>query len=121
TRLKRVRYAVEMLDQMAGKRTAKTLKKLRVLQEELGELQDLVATTAWLRDFATAAAAPPETLIATGALMQYLGQCRIKAADRAFRHWKKFARNAGMRKALMEISALARARQNVARNGTRPA
>ncbi|HLW72333.1 MAG TPA: CHAD domain-containing protein [Candidatus Binataceae bacterium] len=120
TRLKRMRYAVEMLEPMAGKRTAKTLKKLRALQEELGELQDLVTTSAWLRDFVSGAALPPETLIATGALMQYLNQRRAQVAVHAFRRWKKFAHSAGLSKAMSEIGALARLRHDAASNGAPP-
>jgi CHAD domain-containing protein len=120
TRLKRMRYAVEMLDQIAGKRTAKTLKKLRAMQEELGELQDLVTTSAWLREFARARALVPETLIATGALMQYLNQRQAKIADRAFRRWKKFEHSAGLSKALIEIGAVAHDRQSAATNGAGP-
>jgi CHAD domain-containing protein len=121
TRLKRTRYAVEMLDQLAGKRTAKTLKKLRAMQEELGDLQDLVTTTAWLRDFATDPALPPETLIATGALIQYLTQRRATVAAQAFRRWKKFAQSAALGKAMSEIGAAARTHQDAASNGAQSA
>jgi CHAD domain-containing protein len=110
-RLKRVRYALEMLDQVAGKRTSKALKRLRRMQEELGEHQDLVNTTVWLRQFARGQL-QPETLLATGALLQFVGERRAKVADRAARRWKKFVRGGILVKAGNEIAELARACAN---------
>jgi CHAD domain-containing protein len=106
TRLKRTRYAVEMLDQIAGGRTAGTLDKLRALQEELGELQDLATAAAWLRELATTAAFPPETLIAAGALIQHLNQRRAKVVDRAYRRWQRFDRREELSKVLAEVGAV---------------
>jgi CHAD domain-containing protein len=110
-RLKRLRYALEMLDQMAGKRTSKTLKRLRRMQDELGEHQDLVNTALWLRQFARGQL-PPETLLATGALLQFVGERRVKVADRAARRWRKFVRGGFLIKAGNELTELARAHAN---------
>jgi len=110
-RLKRLRYALEMLDQLAGKRTSKALKRLRRMQEELGEHQDLVNTTVWLRQFARGQL-QPETLLATGALLQFIGERRVKVADRAARRWKKFVRGGILIKAGIEIAEVARARSS---------
>jgi CHAD domain-containing protein len=114
TRLKRLRYSIEMLDRLAGKRTSKALKRLRLMQEELGELQDLVNTASWLRGFGKRPAVPPETLIATGALLQFVSHRRVKVAERACRHWKKFEHGALMDKAVTEIVGQAHAPQSAA-------
>ena len=108
TRLKRLRYSIEMLDQLAGKRSSKALKRLRAMQEDLGEIQDLVNTADWLRTFAARPALPAETLMATGALLQHVSERRAKTAGRAFRQWKKFEQGGLMNKAVIEIASRAR-------------
>jgi len=111
-RLKRLRYALEMLDQIAGKRTSKAVKRLRRMQEELGDHQDLVNATVWLRQFARGQL-QPETILATGALLQFVGERRVKVADRAARRWKKFVQGGILIKAVNEIAELAHARKPV--------
>jgi CHAD domain-containing protein len=51
-RIKRLRYALEMLAEMGGKRSRKALLRLEQMQELLGVHQDVVSTAAWLRAFA---------------------------------------------------------------------
>lgn len=106
-RLKRVRYAFEMLGDGTGKRTAKALKRLRRIQDELGEHQDLVNTGLWLREFASRAPVAPETLIATGALIQFTGERRVKVAAKAFKRWQKFVHGSALTGAQEEITKLA--------------
>jgi adenylate cyclase len=108
-RLKRLRYGFELLEQLSGKRTAKALKRLRRLQDELGEHQDLVNTASWLRQFATRAVASPETLLATGALIQSTVERRAKVAARAFKRWQKLASGTTLGGAQAEIASFARA------------
>jgi CHAD domain-containing protein len=116
TRLKRLRYSIEMLDRLSGKRTSKALRRLRAMQEELGEHQDLVNMVSWLQGFAGQPAVPPETLIAAGALLQYVNERRVKVAQRACRQWKKFEHGAVMNRAVTEIAGHARARQSTSTN-----
>jgi len=113
-RLKRVRYAFEMLDQLSGRQTSKALKRLRRMQEVLGEQQDLVTTGAWMRQFAQQPALSGETLLAAGALLQLTSERREKVAATAWRRWKKLQRSAILRKAQMEIAATSRARLRAA-------
>ena len=87
-RLKRLRYALEMLDPPAGKHASKMIKRLRKMQDELGEHQDSVNTGIWIRQFARTQP-PPETVLAAGALLQYVGERRVKLAARALHQWKK--------------------------------
>jgi CHAD domain-containing protein len=113
-RLKRVRYTLEMLDALSGRQTAKALKRLRRMQEVLGEQQDLVTTAAWMRQFAGQPVLTGETLLAAGAMLQLTSARREKVAAIAFRRWQKLERSAVLRKALAEIAATTRARSRAA-------
>jgi len=78
-RIKRFRYALEMLAEMEGKRARRALLRLEEMQELLGVHQDMVSTVAWLRAYAAnAGAVPPETLMAVGAMLQALVMRREK-------------------------------------------
>jgi CHAD domain-containing protein len=110
-RVKRLRYAFEMLPGMCGKRSRKALARLEQMQELLGAHQDLVATLAWLRNYAGGAHdVAPETLMAVGALVQTLGERRQKLAVQTYRRWRKVARAGVIKDALNEISRLAQRR-----------
>jgi CHAD domain-containing protein len=110
-RVKRLRYAFEMLSGMGGKRVRRALARLEQMQELLGAHQDLVATLAWLRAYAESAeAVAPETLIAVGALMQTLGERRWKLATQTYRRWRKLSREEFINDALKEITRLAERR-----------
>jgi CHAD domain-containing protein len=110
-RVKRLRYAFEMLPGMCGKRSHKALARLEQMQELLGAHQDLVAMLAWLRDYAGGAHdVAPETLMAVGALVQTLGERRRKLAVQTYRRWRKVARAGVIKDALNEISRLAQRR-----------
>ena len=104
--LKRLRYALEMLDQLSGRRTAKAVKRLRRMQDELGVHQDLVNTGAWIRQLARAQH-QAETLLAAGALLQFISERRVKIAARALRQWKKIEHSRILNKALDEIAEFA--------------
>jgi len=104
-RIKRLRYGLEMLAEMGGKRLRKALVRLEDMQELLGVHQDLVATMAWLRTYAANAnGAAPETLMAVGAILQALTERREKFAARACRRWRKIVRSGLLDDALEEIS-----------------
>jgi CHAD domain len=110
-RVKRLRYAFEMLPGMCGKRSRKALARLEQMQELLGAHQDLVAMLAWLRDYAGGAHdVAPETLMAVGALVQTLGERRRKLAVQTYRRWRKVARAGVIKDALNEISRVAQRR-----------
>jgi len=110
-RVKRLRYAFEMLTGMGGKRSRKAVARLEQMQELLGAHQDLVATQAWLRAYAGGADhVAPETLMAVGALVQTLGERRRKLAVQTYRRWRKVSRSGIIKDALKEISRLAQRR-----------
>jgi CHAD domain-containing protein len=109
-RIKRLRYALELLAGMGGKRSRKALLRLEEMQELLGVHQDVVATIAWLRAYARASGGvAPETLMAVGAMLQGLVTRREKLAARACRRWRKIVRSGLLDDALDEISRAAEA------------
>jgi CHAD domain-containing protein len=115
-RIKRMRYALEMLAEMGGKRSRKALLRLEQMQELLGVHQDLVSTVAWLRAYATnAGAVAPETLMAVGAILQALVMRREKLAGRACRRWRKIVHSGLLDEALEEISRAAERHLEAAR------
>ena len=115
-RVKRLRYALEMLAEMGGKRSHKALMRLEQMQELLGMHQDVVSTMAWLRAYAGSATdVAPETLMAVGATVQTLVERRQKLAARAYRCWRRIARSGIINDALDEISREARRRLESAR------
>lgn len=115
-RIKRMRYALEMLAEMGGKRSRKALVRLEQMQELLGVHQDTVATIAWLRAYAAHAnGVAPETLMAVGAMLQALVVRRQKLAARACRRWRKIVRSGVLDDALEEISRATEERVESAR------
>ena len=109
-RLKRLRYALEMLAEMGGKRARCALIRLEQMQDLLGLQQDVVATIAWLRAYAAeASGVAPATLMAVGAMLQALVTRRAKLAARACRRWRKIVRSGVLDDALDEISRAAEA------------
>jgi CHAD domain-containing protein len=115
-RIKRLRYALEMLAEMGGKRSRRALIRLEQMQELLGVHQDMVSTIAWLRTYAAnAGAVAPETLMAVGAMLQALVMQREKLAARAGRRWRKIARSGLLDDVLEEISRAAEPHLEVVR------
>jgi CHAD domain-containing protein len=108
-RVKRLRYMLEMLRKIGGKRTKKAVRRLEEMQELLGAHHDAVTAIVWLREFAASGTAAPETLLAAGALLQSLDKRVRKLAVRAGKAWKKINRSAAIRDALAEIARNARA------------
>lgn len=111
-RLKRLRYALETLGELGGKRLRRALARLAALQELLGRHQDFVAAIGWLRGCGAEHAQrdlPPPALIAAGSLMHDLARRREKIAARIVRRWRRMAREETLEAALGEIADAARA------------
>ena len=102
-RIKRLRYALEMLKPLGGKRHKKTLARLEELQESLGLYHDLTVASAWLHRYAETSAAPPKTVLAAGALIQSLARREEKLRRRCMKMWRRFERSEAMRDTLDEI------------------
>lgn len=108
-RLKRLRYALEMMDELAGKRTRKAARELAALQDRLGLYNDVMVAIAWLREYAAGPAATPDALLAAGALINSLHTRQRKLAARSLKEWKRIDRDGIIRDALEEIARNARA------------
>ncbi|HYR78393.1 MAG TPA: CHAD domain-containing protein, partial [Candidatus Dormibacteraeota bacterium] len=67
-RIKRLRYALEMLKTLGGKRHRRALARLEELQEALGMYHDVTVASTWLHQYAETSAAPPKTILAAGGL-----------------------------------------------------
>ena len=102
-RIKRLRYALEMLKALGGKRHKKTLARLEELQESLGLYHDVTVASAWLHQYAETAAAPAKTVLAAGALIQSLARREAKLRRRCMKLWRRFERSEAMRDTLDEI------------------
>jgi CHAD domain-containing protein len=111
-RFKRVRYALEILQEIGGRRTHRALGRLEELQELLGRHQDTVAAIGFLRAFANesgVAGFPPAALIAAGSLIHDLALQRRKIAERVAKRARQMARKEILKDALREIVRMARA------------
>jgi CHAD domain-containing protein len=102
-RIKRLRYALEMLKPLGGKRHKRTLARLEELQESLGTYHDVTVASAWLHRYAETSAAPPKTVLAAGALIQSLASREAKLRRRCVKTWRRFERSEAMRETLEEI------------------
>jgi CHAD domain-containing protein len=87
-RMKRLRYALEMLDGGKTQHAKKLAKELKSTQEILGIQHDLVAAMGWLREFAASAVVPAPSLVAAGAAYELLHRRSLKLSRRAWKKWK---------------------------------
>jgi CHAD domain-containing protein len=102
-RIKRLRYALEMLKPLGGKRHKRTLARLEDLQESLGTYNDVTVASAWLHRYAETSGAPPKAVLAAGALIQSLARREAKLRRRCIKAWRRFERSEAMRDTLDEI------------------
>ncbi len=102
-RIKRLRYALEMLKTLGGKRHRRALARLEELQEALGMYHDVTVASTWLHQYAETSAAPPKTILAAGGLIQLLARREAKLRRRCVKAWRRFERSEAMRDALEEI------------------
>jgi CHAD domain-containing protein len=102
-RVKRLRYAFEMIAPLGGKRHKKALARLVATQDLLGLYQDGVAAIAWMRLHCASGAVPPATLLAAGALIQSLLKRQRKLAAQCLKRWKRLERRGIIRDAIAEI------------------
>jgi CHAD domain-containing protein len=101
-RVKRTRYALEMLGGFGGKRHRKALARLEELQDLLGSFNDTIIAFAWLIAYANAEGAPAEAVLAAGAMAESLRRRERKLARRCVKAWRKFDRSEIMKDAIEE-------------------
>jgi CHAD domain-containing protein len=116
-RVKRLRYALEMIDELAGKRTRRAVRELAALQDLLGVHNDVVVAIAWMREYAAQAVAPPHTLLAAGALIHSLHKRQRKLAGRSLNGWKRIDRSSIIREAQAEVGRNARSHPRAPADG----
>ena len=104
-RVKRLRYTLESLQAVGGKRVCRALERLETLQDLLGAHHDAVTQSAWLRSYAETTDLPVATLLATGGLLQLLERRARRSLSRAGKLWAKFEDRAVRRKTLAELSS----------------
>jgi CHAD domain-containing protein len=75
-RVKRLRYGLEPLPDVARKSLTRDQRRLASLQDLLGWHQDVVMSIEWLRNYAKSSDRPAATLVAVGALIHALGTRR---------------------------------------------
>ncbi len=92
-RIKRMRYVLEMLEQLGAKQHKKTLRCLESLQDGLGAYHDTIVASDWLRSYAQNSNLPTKTVLAAGALIHSLGNYGNKLRRRSLKAWRQFARS----------------------------
>ena len=102
-RVKRLRYAIEMLSVIGGKRSRKLLSRLEGLQELLGDLNDLSVATSWLISFAKSDGTPADAVMAAGAMAQSLRSRSAKLARRSVKAWRKLDKDRAIAEVIGEI------------------
>jgi CHAD domain-containing protein len=107
-RIKRFRYELEMLNAMAGKRHRKALKRLEAMQDLLGSYNDVTVTIAWLIAYPKIEGAPPDAVLAAGAMAQSLTRRERKLAQRCIKAWRKFERSEIISEVVAEIRSSGR-------------
>jgi CHAD domain-containing protein len=65
---KRLRYALEPLQEIYGKSAEKLVELLKTIQDDLGEHQDLVVATGLMEELATAGDLPPRAGFSMGSM-----------------------------------------------------
>jgi CHAD domain-containing protein len=110
-RIKRLRYAFEMLSAAGGRHHRQAIERLEEMQEILGQHHDAVALGAWLRELASGEALPAATMMAAGALIQELARHEAKLKTQSLKQWKQFARAGVIGEAMKEIESEAAKRR----------
>ena len=103
-RIKRLRYGLETLRGLGGRKLGKMLRRLEAVQELLGEVQDAVAQRARLEEVATVEPLPAATLVAVGALVEVLDRRGRKRRKRFPELWRRLDRRGLRRGVLKELA-----------------
>ncbi len=109
-RVKRLRYALEMLSVGDSKQRKKMLARLENLQELLGDYNDTAVAIANLHTYASSPGAPAQAVLAAGALIQSLARRQRKLARQCLKASRRFERSSVTEGVLLEIRANARRR-----------
>jgi CHAD domain-containing protein len=106
-RVKRLRYVLEMVPAMAGKRHRKALARIEEMQELLGNYNDVSTAIAWLHNYAASSGAPPATILAAGAMLHSLSQRSRKLRARSLKAWDRLDKSEILKELLDDMRARA--------------
>ncbi|MBV8772205.1 MAG: CHAD domain-containing protein [Deltaproteobacteria bacterium] len=102
-RIKRLRYALEMLDDVEKKPAKSVAKKLKRVQDILGLQHDLVTAVNWLREVTASTTMPAATLLAAGAVYQVLHRRILKLLCRGWKRSKTIRSGAILRDVIRAV------------------
>ena len=71
---KRLRYALEPLQEIYGKPAQKMVKLLRKTQDDLGDHQDLIVATGLMEELGVAGDSPPQAAFSMGSMAERYGR-----------------------------------------------
>ncbi len=110
-RVKKLRYALELLRMVGGKPGRKVLRRLERVQERVGRYHDAVTAAAWLRGWA-AESRDASALMAAGALIHSFERRIRRLRRRSLKAWRRAEMDELARAVLQELnSAAAQARR----------
>jgi CHAD domain-containing protein len=110
-RVKKLRYALELLRMVGGKPGRKVLRRLERVQERVGMYHDAVTAAAWLRGWA-AESRDASALMAAGALIHSFERRVRRLRRRSLKAWRRAEMDELARAVLQELnSAAAQARR----------
>lgn len=110
-RVKKLRYAIELLRMVGGKPARKILRRLERVQERVGMYHDAVTAAAWLRGWA-AESRDVSALMAAGALIHSFERRIRRLRKRSLKAWRRAEMEELARAVLQELNrASAQARR----------
>jgi triphosphatase len=71
---KRLRYALEPLQEIYGKQAKKMVKLLKKIQDDLGEHQDLIVASGLMEELGVAKDRPPQAVFSMGSMAERYGR-----------------------------------------------
>lgn len=114
-RIKRLRYALEMLDDVDNKRAKSVAKKLKRVQDILGLQHDLVTAVNWLGEVTASTTMPSTSLLAAGAIYEVLHRRILKLLRRGWKRSKTVRNGATLREVLKAVPETTRTTRRTSR------
>ena len=71
---KRLRYALEPLQEIYGKPAKKMVKLLKIMQDDLGDHQDLIVASGLMEELGVAGDRPPQAAFSMGTMAEHYGR-----------------------------------------------
>jgi CHAD domain-containing protein len=112
-RVKKLRYAVELLRSVGGKPARRLLRRLERVQERVGMYHDAVTAAAWLRGWA-AESRDATALMAAGALIHSFERRVRRLRARSLKAWRRAEMDQLARAVLQELNDVAAAARRAA-------